>query len=364
MMDDVERVIIDNGGSVCRAGFAGDDAPKVMLEHGHAGMREKQDTYVGEEAQTTRDLNSIKYPITRGIVTNWDDMEKVWRQTFRDLEVDPKQSPVLLTEAPLNPTANREKMAQCMFETFCTPALYIGLAPVLASFAAGRIYGVFVHCGEGVTSVLPCEYDGSLKPSAGFRLDIAGHDITSYLADLLNSRGYSFDTVAGRDIVRDIKEKLAVVAENYEQIETAASCNLESPYQLPDGQVIKVKSEMLQCTEILFRPSLLGMENEGIHELIYDSAMKCPVDYRWRIFSNVVVSGGTTMLGGFRDRLQLELTAKSRGNRVYVQAAPERKYSAWIGASMLGGWGAAHSSWVTKQEYEEYGPFIVHKKCF
>ena len=369
-----QPIVIDNGSGMCKAGFAGDDAPRSVFPCivGRPKMEEvmvgvsNEDSYIGDDAQVKRGVLTLRYPIEHGIVTNWDDMEKIWHYTFyNELRVNPDEHCIMLTEAPLNPKANRERMIQIMFEQFEVPCVYVSIQAVLALYASGRTTGCILDSGDGVSHTVPI-YDGYCIPHAITRLNIAGRDLTDHLAKILTERGYNFTNSAEREIVRDIKEQLTYVAMNYdiELIKACESSALEKNFILPDGQMIVLGSERFRCPEALFQPSIIGKEEQGIHENLYQTIMKCDIDLRRDLLNNIVLSGGTTMFPGINDRLSNELNKLLPDNTwARVIAPPERKYSVWIGGSILSSLNTFEQNWITKDEYEECGPGIVHRKC-
>ncbi|KAJ5068634.1 actin [Anaeramoeba ignava] len=376
MENQMEAIVIDNGSGMIKAAFSGSNAPRAYFPSiiGRpkfskfmigAGIREY---YIGDEAQSKSGILNLEYPIEHGIIANWDDMEKIWHHIFyNELRVAPEEHPILISEAPLNPKSNREKITQIMFETFNIPAFYISVSPVLSLYSSGRTTGVVVDIGDGVTSVAPI-YEGYALPHAIQRLDVGGRDLTKYLIHeriLENLLIKGISQSAKMRIYTDIKEKLGYVALDFDEEMEKHQKLIETKYELPDGQIIPIGNERFRCTELLFQPSLFGLEYSGVHEMIYNSIMKCDEDIRKDLYGNIVLSGGSTFFPGIAERIEKEVTQLAPIHfKTKIISPPERKYAVWIGGSILASLPTFQKIWITKEEYKESGPSIVHRKCF
>jgi len=368
-------IVIDVGSGNCKAGFAGEDVPTVQFPsiigrpktaNIMQGTDEK-DCYIGEEAQAKRGILKVSYPLEHGIVQDWDDMEKIWQHTFfNGLRAEPQEHAVMLTEAAMNPKANRERMTQIMFETFYVPALYVSTQAVLSLYASGRTTGIVCDSGDGVTHIVPI-YEGYAMAHGISRLNLAGRDLTEYLMKLMSERGNAMTTTAEREIVRDIKEKVCYIAEDPEaEAELVRDgTRKEITYEMPDGQIVTLGDERFRCPEALFNPALVGKEAIGLPTMVYESIRKCDIDVRRDLLMNIVLSGGTTMFQGFGKRMQMEIAKMAPSSmRIRVLYPDDRKHSVFIGGSMLSDLDTFTDMCVSKAEYTESGPGIIHKKCF
>lgn len=357
-----------------KAGLSGTDAPRCTFPSvvGYpktqsiiVGMNTGKECYCGEEAIAKKGILTLTYPVENGIIKDMSLMEKIWHHTFfNELRQSPEEHAVLMTEAPQNPKANREKMTEVMFQTFNVPSFYISIQAILSLYAAGITTGVVLDSGDGVTHVVPV-FEGYSLPQAVKRNDFAGRGLTKELQKIL-SEIYSFTTSSEVEIVKDIKEKVCYLAVDFdaEMDKFKTSSELVYDYELPDGNILKIGNQRIRGPEYLFKPPPT-MEIKGFHELLNDSILSCDVDLRRKLWPCIILSGGTTLFNNITERLQKEVKQLVPNSVVAaVKAPPERKFSVWIGGSILSSLSTFQTSWITKAEFDEAGTQIVHRKCF
>jgi len=369
-------VIIDNGSGMVKAGFAGEEGPRAVFpsivgrpktQQTMHGVTQKNE-YIGDEAMQKKGILNLAYPIDHGIVSSWEDMEKVWHHTFyNELRVAPEECVgCILTEAPRNPKANREKMTTIMFETFQVKNMYVAIQAVMSLYAAGRTTGLVVDSGDGVTHTVPV-FEGFSIPHAVEKMEIAGRLLTSFMQKLMLEAGESLTSSAEYEIVRDIKEKHCFVAQDFEQEMSDAqnSSAQDVSYTMPDKRVITIPGSVrMSCPELIFKPELNGKSCASIHKLAWNSVQASDVDVRKDLCKNIILSGGTTMYEGLADRLKKEILALAPpSSEIRVIASADRKYAVWKGASTLACLSTFASSWVSAEDYQEHGAAVIHRKC-
>ncbi|PWW75784.1 endocytosis and membrane growth and polarity [Tuber magnatum] len=358
-------IVLDGGTGFLKVGYAGQNFPEHQAEE-RAGDMVVKDIMVGDDAAAVRTMLQITYPMDNGIIKRWEDMQHVWDYTFTEkLQVDTTGRKILLTEPPINPLSNREKMCEVMFERYNFGGVYVAIQAVLALYAQGLSSGVVVDSRDGVTHIVPV-YESVVLNHLTRRLNVAGRDVTRQLINLLLRRGYAFNRTADFETVRQIKEKLCYLAE-----ETTV---LVESYTLPDGRVIRVGSERFEAPECLFQPHLVDVEQPGIAEFLFNTIQAADVDVRTSLYKAIVLSGGSSMYPGLPSRLekelkQLWLTKVLHGDptrlskfKVRIEDPPRRRHMVFLGGAVLANIMAdKENMWITKAEWEEQGPRVIEK---
>ena len=379
-----DPIVCDNGTGFIKAGrctshFPQHSVPSV-IGHPHPNFAELVDRtidmnseFIGEQIEEKRAALKLTYPMEEGIVKDWDIMEKVWAYTFNKFTCDRSKTCVMMTEAPLNPMKNREKMAEVLFEKFGFLGIDVQIQATLSLYAMGYVTGLVIDSGDGVTHCIPVS-EGRVLTHSVQRINIAGRHLTDYLIKLLLLRGYNFHTSSDFEVVREIKEKMCYVSADIlkERQLAKETTVLEQDYQLPDGTWIKVGPERFECGEVLFSPYLVGKESDGLSQMVFNSIQASPMDVRSSLYKGMLLSGGTTMLPGISTRIQRdirklhrEMRGGSASNKISIKVEDPtyRKHLVYIGACTLAKIFKANpeNTWVYRFNWEEEGPRIIHK---
>lgn len=384
-MDSKGRKIIvcDAGTESIKCGFADSNIPahiipsmvgKRCIDDSKQEVNAVKGMMVGDEARKHCRKQKMNYPVDNiGIVRNWEDMKHLWDYAFGEtkLNVDPKTCKILLTEPPMYPMLTREKTIEIMCEDYKFEGVSIGIQPILTLYARGLLTGVVIDCGDGSTHISPvCE--GLLLPDLTKRLDIGGRDITNYLRELFMCRGYKIDF----EDARMIKEKFCYVGYNMEQEENLASettCLMEE-YKLPDGQVIKLGYERFRAPEVLFQPGLIGTDKAGVAEILFNTLQAIDIDKRADYYKHIVLCGGGTMFPGFSSRMEREIkqlycervfngdTSKLSNVGIRIVEHEQPQHAVFVGGALQAGiMKDKEGFWMTRQEYEEKGIYVLEK---
>ncbi|OHT05637.1 Actin-related protein 2-A [Tritrichomonas foetus] len=374
-------IVLDLGTGFLKAGFSVNPIPDFVIPNsvGRPILRSDEsfsrakikDVMICDEITPVRQYLDLTFPVEHGVIKNWEDETLVLDYLFKNkLKINNEDHPVLITEAPLNPLENRKKIFEVFFETFNFPAIQMAPQALLVLYAQGLVTGVVVDSGDGVTHIMPIFENYLLSHLIG-RMDIAGRDITEHMVKLLTLRGYTFHKSSDFDVVREIKEKMCFVSAdiNVDRRIANETTTYVVPYVLNDGRIIKVSGERFEAPEVLFQPELLGIEGNGIHQLLFDTIMKSDINLRKEFFKSIVVSGGTTMYPGFSTRLENELrrlvlnnvlkgdTKALKSYKISVEDPPNRRFLVYLGATVLANLSKEKTqSWAQRTAYKEAGP--------
>jgi actin-like protein 6A len=429
--EEVTGVVIDIGNSSCRAGYSGEDVPKALFPSAVGVFQEetanndmeleglktepklpKNSYAVDFQLKNRRDNMEILETCKKGIFTDYDAVERLIHEIYyQKLSISPAQYPLLMSEPSLHHKDQRQKICELAFEKFGVPAYFSCKAGVLSCFASGRSTSLILDTGASSTYAVPV-HDGYALQKCMLKYDLGGEYLTekvrSYVEETLkipivprynvqvkvdaeNQKKYdyveygnthpNYEYYCKMEIARDIKENIVRIMSDPKDVATKQEATATSPftekveYELPDGKRIIFGPERFNMCEGFFNGALAKQDYKdfesatfkGFHQMIMESINKCDIDLRKELLSNIIVTGGNSLVPGFVEALQKKLYDIAPQNaKVKLIAYPlsvERRFSTWIGGSILSSLGSFQSMWIGKAEYDEVGSYIVEKKC-
>uniref|UniRef100_H0ZK84 Actin-like protein 6A n=1 Tax=Taeniopygia guttata TaxID=59729 RepID=H0ZK84_TAEGU len=420
--DEVGALVFDIGSYTVRAGYAGEDCPKVdfptaigvVLERDNGSTLMEIDGDKGKQGGPTYyiDTNALRVPrenmeaispLKNGMIEDWDSFQAILDHTYKmHIKSEASLHPVLMSEAPWNTRAKREKLTELMFEHYNIPAFFLCKTAVLTAFANGRSTGLILDSGATHTTAIPV-HDGYVLQQGIVKSPLAGDFITMQCRELFQEMNVEIIPpymIASKEAVREgspanwkRKEKLPQVTRSWHNYmcncviqdfqasvlqvsdstydEQVAAQMPTVHYEFPNGYNCDFGAERLKIPEGLFDPSnvkgLSGNTMLGVSHVVTTSVGMCDIDIRPGLYGSVIVAGGNTLIQSFTDRLNRELSQKTppsmRLKLIANNTTVERRFSSWIGGSILASLGTFQQMWISKQEYEEGGKQCVERKC-
>lgn len=375
-VDQKEYVVIDNGTGLLKCGFSGEDLPRVTIPT-VMGVKEiqieptqtndqqgkKYSRVYGKEALLNKNEYDIHFPIQRGIIEDFESMKYCWQHVLTHKNMHhQKKCDILVTDFPLNTKDNKLAIAKGLFEDIRdkveVDSINIMNSAVLSLFASGRTSGIVVESGQGTTYAVPV-FEGYALPHAIQTFNVSGQDVTQSLLDSLVAQGVDVDT-NNFEHIREIKEQMCAVAMDYDRAINGPDPLDEETrsYELPDDKgIIQVDHKTrFAATELLFRPDMAGIKGEGVVQCTYDSIQKCDQDLQITLYSNIVVTGGTSLLPGYKERFERDLfdiASDAARTDIKIDIDLPRRYSAWVGGSMISSLSTFENMGINYSEYED-----------
>lgn len=375
MSDYSVHIVIDNGSWTTKAGFNGENAPRVvvptLLGQSKKGLfnliEENSKSYIGRDVIANSSYLDIHRPIKNGII-DAEKMEKIWSHIFtNELKVKPEAHNVFLTESIHNSNKEREKIAEIMFEKFSIFNIHIEPQQVMSLYSTTKTSGLIIESGEGSTEIVPI-YEGYIIPQGIRSSPIAGEFITNNILESIREKLKKLNVGNPIEQSRKIKEQFSEVSlddeltRNFETL----TVNDRNIFTLPDGNVINISNEKFLAPEVIFRPEINSLDCSSLQQLVHDSINSVDIHLKKDFISNIVLGGGNTMIKNFSERLKKELQGMFPNNKdqIKINAQKERLYSSWIGASVVCSISNFQQMWVSKNDWEEIGSSVIHKKYF
>lgn len=371
MTDYSLHLVIDNGSSTIKAGFNGENVPKLVIptvtgkykDNNLNFLLPEDYIFVGNDALINSSILDLNYPLLNSGNPDFNNLEQIWNYLFfNELRVSPEAHNVFLTEPNYTSDKSRETMAEIMFEKFNIFNIHIEPQSTMTLFSTTKTTGLVIESGDSLTQILPI-YEGYIIQQGIRYMELAGRDLTIQFEKLLNRHIVDRHLSNTFEYAKKIKEKFCTF-----RSEKSSDNNFIKEYILPDNTTFTIKDEEIyNISEGFLNPELLNKDISPIHTILNDSLESCDINIRKELAQNIVLGGGNSMINGLPENLKMNLEKnmhKKYQKNIKINAQNERKYSSWIGSSVVCSIGTFQNMWISKNEYEEVGARVLHRKIF
>ncbi|KAM5323022.1 actin-like protein 8 [Glossophaga mutica] len=357
-------IVIDHGSGYLKSGFSGYNEPQLIVPS-IVNYRPCRENPGPSSARRILGLgidifypDSFSYPIQRGRVLNWEGVEHMWSFILENHKEEHEVSPVLITESTLREPVDRRKTLEIMFESLRVPSLLLADQLEMALYAAGHLTGVVMDSGYGLTRVQPYHL-GHPLPTGRKVLEFAGQDLSTYLRGTLFQEDSRVSTVYRLHTADTVQQQHCYVPQNLaEEMDSlqnvSAVSDEKNTYYLPDGTPMELTPMQRLAPEMFFSPQMFDLQMPSLSQALVDSIKTCEDSLQLQLLSHVLPCGGNTMYPGFGNRLYQELARNhSSGSNALLWLGSTRKYSVWLGGSIVAHLSTYKSAWISKVEYDE-----------
>ena len=371
-------IIVDLGTSQIKAGFSGQEKPKIHSPNFIGEPKSKKNykenqknIYISEECNKYTGNLNLRFPIEHGVFKNTEDISLIFNYIFSKLEMkaeEIKAHPILISEPLHNQDTNREKIAEILFEKMGVPSLIFGTQPLLSLFSTSYTTGVILESGDAITQSC-VSYEGYLISSSCLRYDYGGRDVTNTLKVLIDRNNHTLNYNSSTDmkIFTNIKEKqcyLKINKDKNEEEKSADFVSVASQYILPDGTKIELKDEKIWAPEILFNNRLNFSEYPTFHEMVFTSISKADINIKNKLYNTVVLSGGNTLFRGMEEKMKNNLAKLAPKHiEIKIRMNSDPQLSCWNGGNVITSLSSFKKMLVTINDWNEQGKKIIHSKC-
>ena len=363
----IQHIIIDIGSNTIKCGFNYEPYPRYIIpnvigkikSNSFSPIRDYNEYYCGFDAIYNSPSLDITYPKIENngkfLLTEegQNHIEGLFSYLL-DEKFKTHEYAVFIIDSIFTSSKEREIIAQILYEKFKIFQLHFEPQSIMTLYSTSKTSGLVVQSGETTTEIVPI-IEGYIISQGICNFPISGHQLTNKFENAYRDI-FDINNVSNSYwMAQKIKEQFSEILPSSQAFEELISKKEKDKKEfiLPDGNTVELGDEIYEIPESIFNPNIMEIQSENLPKCIVNSINRCDISTRKELFNNIILGGGNTFIKGFDTRLKSEIDAIKKRNCGIINLE-ERKYSAWIGASIISSLSNFNKKWISKSDYAKY----------